>query len=60
MIDLKFIRTEPDRVRRGLEAKNVRHELDRILALDDERRRLLQGVETRRPSGTGAPRRCLA
>ena len=48
MLDLKFIRSEPDRVRRGIEAKNARHELDRILALDDERRRLLQGVETRK------------
>ncbi len=48
MLDLKFIRSDPDRVRRGLEAKNARHELDRILSLDAERRRLLQEVETRK------------
>lgn len=45
MLDLKFIRSEPDRVRRGLEARNGRHELDRILALDEEHRRLLHDVE---------------
>jgi seryl-tRNA synthetase len=48
MLDLKFIRSEPDRVRRGLEAKNVSHGLDRILALDEERRRLLQEVEIKK------------
>jgi seryl-tRNA synthetase len=48
MLDLKFIRSDPQRVRRGLEAKNVRHELDRILAVDEEHRRLLQEVETKK------------
>lgn len=48
MHDLKLIRSEPDLVRRGLEAKFVAHELDRILALDEERRSLLTGVERKK------------
>lgn len=48
MHDLKLIRSEPDLVRRGLEAKFVAHELDRILALDEERRTLLTGVERKK------------
>ena len=48
MLDLKFIRADAERVRRGLDAKNVRHELDRILALDEERRNLLLQVERKK------------
>jgi seryl-tRNA synthetase len=48
MLDLKFIRSDPDRVRRGLDAKQVAHQLDRILALDQERRTLVQEVETKK------------
>lgn len=45
MLDLKLIRENPDLVRRGLEAKNVRFELDQLLQLDSQRRSLLQEVE---------------
>jgi len=48
MLDLKTIRAETDRVRRGLEAKNAAQELDRILELDGDRRTLLQEVEQRK------------
>jgi seryl-tRNA synthetase len=48
MLDLKFIRSETDRVRRGLEAKNAGQKLDRLLAVDEERRRLLQQVEIKK------------
>lgn len=45
MLDLKFIRSESERVRRGLEAKGADGPLDRILAKDEERRLLLRQVE---------------
>lgn len=45
MLDLKWIRDNPDLVRQGLAAKSVKLELDKLLALDKERRELLQQVE---------------
>ncbi len=48
MLDLKFVRAEADRVRRGLDAKGGAHQLDRILALDEDRRALLQEVEVKK------------
>ncbi len=45
MLDLKFIRENPEKVRQGLSAKSTPAELDRLLSLDQERRRLLQEVE---------------
>lgn len=46
MLDLKFIRENPDLVRRGIEAKGGALDLDRLLALDEERRKRLQEVES--------------
>ncbi len=48
MLDLKLIRAETERVRRGLEAKGGPHDLDRILSLDEQRRRLLTDVEQKK------------
>jgi seryl-tRNA synthetase len=48
MLDLKLIRSQTDRVRRGLEAKGASQQLARILALDAERRRILQEVEEKK------------
>lgn len=45
MLDLKFIRENPQKVRQGIEAKLVTVDLDRLLALDQERRTLLKEVE---------------
>ena len=45
MLDLKFIRENPDKVRQALKAKLVTIDLDRLLELDKERRTLLQEVE---------------
>lgn len=45
MLDLKWIRENPELVRKGLAAKNVTFDLDRLLALDNERRTLLKEVE---------------
>jgi seryl-tRNA synthetase len=45
MLDLKFVRQNPDVVRQALINKRVDVDLDRILALDVERRQMLQEVE---------------
>jgi seryl-tRNA synthetase len=45
MLDIKTIRNETDRVRTGCEAKGFPADLDGILRLDEERRRLLGEIE---------------
>lgn len=45
MLDLKFVRNNPDVVRQALINKGVEVDLDRILALDVERRQTLVEVE---------------
>lgn len=45
MLDLKFIRENPDEVAKGLLAKGVMLDLQALLALDVERRTLLREVE---------------
>ncbi len=48
MLSLQFIRENSDRVRRDVLLRNTEAPIDRILELDEERRRLLQDVESRR------------
>lgn len=45
MLDLKWIRENPQAVKEGLAAKNVKVNLDEFLALDEQRRELLQEAE---------------
>ncbi len=45
MLDMKFIRDNTEFARRGLAAKNAAGRLDELLALDEERRRLLVRVD---------------
>jgi len=45
MLDIKFIRENPDRVKQGCEKKQVRCDIDRLLELDEKRRSLLQEIE---------------
>lgn len=46
MLDLKFIRENPEQVREGLRKKGVPDEVDTILQLDEKRREIIQKVET--------------
>ena len=46
MLDLKFIRENPEVVRKALAAKLAKVDLDQLLVLDRERRTLLKEVET--------------
>lgn len=45
MLDLKFVRENPEIVRRAMELKNEAGDLDGLLTLDQERRDLLKEVE---------------
>lgn len=45
MLDLKFIRENPERVRRGIEAKLAAADLDQLLKLDQKRRELSQAAQ---------------
>ena len=45
MLDLKFIRENPDRVKAGLESKRANVDLRRLLELDGNRRALLVEIE---------------
>jgi seryl-tRNA synthetase len=45
MLDLKFIRENPERVRAGLAAKNDRRGIDEILRLDERRRELIKEAD---------------
>lgn len=45
MLDLKYVRENPDAVRRAMELKNEAGDLDGLLKLDQQRRDLLKEVE---------------
>ncbi|MGH8005021.1 MAG: serine--tRNA ligase [Limisphaerales bacterium] len=45
MLDLKFIRENPEKVRAGLAAKNDRRGIDEILRLDGRRRELIKDAD---------------
>jgi seryl-tRNA synthetase len=45
MLDIKFIRENPDKVRQGIKNKNEKDRLDEVLELDQKRRDLLTETE---------------
>lgn len=45
MLDIKYIRENPDKVRQGIKNKNEKDRLDEVLELDQKRRDLLTGTE---------------
>jgi seryl-tRNA synthetase len=45
MLDIKFIRENPDVVRQGLINKNAKDVVDEVIALDEERRSIIAKVE---------------
>jgi seryl-tRNA synthetase len=45
MLDLKFIRENPDLVKAGIAKKNEPSDIDRILSLDSQRREIIKKVE---------------
>lgn len=45
MLDIKYIRENPDKVREGIKNKNEKDRLDEVLELDQKRRDLLTGTE---------------
>jgi len=45
MLDLKFIRENPELVKKGIQAKGEMGDVDRVLELDQRRRQIIQQVE---------------
>jgi len=45
MLDIKFIRQNPDKVKEGCKAKQVKVDIDQLLEVDKKRRELLKALE---------------
>ena len=45
MLDIKFIRQNPEKVKEGIEKKGIKVDIDRLLELDEKRRGYLQKIE---------------
>ena len=45
MLDIKYIRENPDKVKKGITAKNEKDRIDEVLNLDEERREIIIQVE---------------
>jgi len=45
VLDIKLILKDPERIRKGIESKNMKVDLDAIIALDDKRRKFITEVE---------------
>lgn len=45
MLDIKFIRDNPDTIRRAIEVKRIKCDLDRLLAVDQRRREIQQEAD---------------
>jgi len=45
MIDIKFLRDNPEKVKKACESKQVKIDIDKILDLDKKRRELIQEIE---------------
>ncbi len=48
MLDLKFIRENPDAVRQGIKNKNEKASVDQLLELDEKRREIIKNVESQK------------
>jgi seryl-tRNA synthetase len=48
MLDIKFIRNQPDKVKEGCRNKQVKVDIDRLLEVDKKRREILQALENMR------------
>ncbi len=48
MLDLRFIRENPELVKAGIAKKNDKSDIDKILALDERRREIIRTVESKK------------
>jgi len=48
MIDIKFIRENKDKVKKGIKAKGVKIDIDKLLKLDEERKKMIGTIENQR------------
>jgi len=45
MLDIKFIRENPDKIKKGCQNKQIKCDIDKLLEVDKKRRELLQEIE---------------
>ena len=57
MLDLKFIRANPEKVKEGLSKRRENIDIDRLLELDQNRRDLLSEVEQLKAGRTAYQRK---
>ena len=48
MLDIKFIRDNKDLVAAGAKKKHIEINLDELVSIDDERKKIMQSIETKR------------
>ncbi|NQU82967.1 MAG: serine--tRNA ligase [Parcubacteria group bacterium] len=48
MLDIKYIRENPEKVQKGAKDKGVEVDIDRVLQLDEERRKMIVDIEQKR------------
>src|SRR3989338_6742190 len=48
MLDIKFIRDNKDLVAAGAKKKHIEINLDELVSVDDERKKIMQSIETKR------------
>jgi len=48
MLDIKFIRENPDLIKEAIRKKGVKFDVEKLLAVDERRRRVIQELETKR------------
>ena len=56
MLDKRFIREHPDEVKAAVRVKGIDLDVDELLDLDPESRRLQTELDRRRPCGRARPR----
>lgn len=60
MLDLKFIRESPDKVKKAIKDRNLKLDIEPLLKLDEERRRFLNEVEAIRAEKNKASKEVAA
>src|SRR3989344_1904587 len=48
MLDIKFVRENPDLIKEAVHNKGIKFDVDELLAVDERRRHVLQELETKR------------
>ena len=60
MLDIKFIRQNPDKIKEGCRKKQVKVDIDRLLEVDEEKRKVLYDLEKMRAQKNKASKQIAA